>query len=452
MMTEQKRQMHLGAFLQDVGHHIGAWRHPDAPRNAGMNLEHFKLLARRAEDAKFDMIFLGDQMTFQYEEDEHIGRTTRTVNFEPLTLLSALAMLTRRIGLVATASTSYNEPFNVARKFASLDHISGGRAGWNIVTSWTLGEALNFNRDEVMDHGLRYQRAQEFVDVVQGLWDSWEDDALLNDKKTGLFFDPDKLHVLDHQGRFFKVRGPLNISRAIQGQPVLVQAGSSSDGQDLAARKAEVIFTAQRSLAEAQGFYRSVKEQMQAYGRQPHQLKIMPGVFPIVGESREHAGEKFEQLQELVDPEIGWPVLARHLGGFDLSGYPIDGPVPEFPLSQGNQSRQRLLADFARREKLTIRQLYWHVTGTRGHWAIFGTASDIADQLEERFTGGGADGFNIMAPWLPGGLLEFIHQVVPELRRRGLFRTEYSGSTLREHLGLSAPPNRYTQPAAGAAL
>lgn len=450
-MNAQKKQMHLGAFLQDAGHHIGAWRHPGAPLNGGMNLDHFKLLARRAEAAKFDMIFLGDQMTFQYEEDEHIGRTTRTVNYEPLTLLSALAMITDRIGLVATASTSYNEPFNVARKFASLDHISGGRSGWNVVTSWTQGEALNFNRDDVMEHGLRYQRAQEFVEVVQGLWDSWEDDALLNDKHTGLFFDHRKLHVLDHRGRFFKVRGPLNISRSVQGQPVLIQAGSSSDGQDLAARKAEVIFTAQRSLSQAREFYQNVKEKMQVYGRHPDSLKIMPGVFPIVGESSAHAREKFEQLQSLVDPEIGWPVLARHLGGFDLSGYPIDGPVPELPLTQGNQSRQRLLADFARRENLTIRQLYWHVTGTRGHWAIFGTASEIADQLEERFTGGGADGFNIMAPWLPGGLIEFMEDVVPELRRRGLFRTEYSGSTLREHLGLPFPPNRYAAQTAGAA-
>ncbi|NDL65220.1 LLM class flavin-dependent oxidoreductase [Acerihabitans arboris] len=450
-MKQQKKQLRLGAFLQDVGHHIGAWRHPDAPLNAGMNLEHFKLLARRAEAAKFDMIFLGDQMTFQYGEDEHIGRTTRTVNFEPLTLLSALAMITEKIGLVATASTSYNEPFNVARKFASLDHISGGRSGWNVVTSWTLGEALNFNRDEVMEHGLRYQRAQEFVEVVQGLWDSWEDDALLNDKSTGHFFDPRKLHVLDHQGRFFKVRGPLNISRSVQGQPVLVQAGSSSDGQDLAARSAEVIFTAQRSLTDAQAFYRGVKEKMAAYGRHPDRLKIMPGVFPIIGESEAHAREKFEQLQSWVDPEIGWPVLARHLGGIDLSSYPVDGPLPELPLTQGNQSRQGLLVDFARRENLTIRQLYWHVTGTRGHWAIFGTAAQIADQLEERFTGGGADGFNIMAPWLPGGLLEFIDQVVPELRRRGLFRHEYAGATLRENLGLARPANRYADRAPGGA-
>jgi len=437
------KQMHLGAFLQDAGHHIAAWRHPDAPVGAGMNFDHFHYLARRAEAAKFDMIFLGDQMTFQYEEDESLGRTSRGANFDPLTLLSALAVSTRDIGLIATGSTSYNEPFNIARKYASLDHISKGRAGWNVVTSWTEGEARNFSRREVMEHGLRYRRAQEFVGVVKGLWDSWDNDALLDDRQQGLFFDPDRLHRLDHQGEFFQVRGPLTISRAPQGYPVIVQAGSSADGQTLAARHAEVIFTAQRNLAEAQTFYREVKSQLTDWGRSPDSLKIMPGIFPVVGESAAHAREKFEQLQELVSPEIGWAVLARHLGGFDLSEYSPDDPVPDLPLTQGNQSRQALLLAFARRENLTIRQLYWHVNGTRGHWAIFGTAEEIADTLETWFREGAADGFNIMAPWLPGGLDEFIDHVVPVLQQRGLFRKEYSGSTLREHLGLQVPESRY---------
>jgi len=437
------KQMHLGAFLQDAGHHIAAWRHPDAPVGAGMNFDHFHYLARRAEAAKFDMIFLGDQMTFQYEEDESLGRTSRGANFDPLTLLSALAVSTRDIGLIATGSTSYNEPFNIARKYASLDHISKGRAGWNVVTSWTEGEARNFSRREVMEHGLRYRRAQEFVGVVKGLWDSWDSDALLDDRQQGLFFDPDRLHRLDHQGEFFQVRGPLTISRAPQGYPVIVQAGSSADGQTLAARHAEVIFTAQRNLAEAQTFYREVKSQLTDWGRSPDSLKIMPGIFPVVGESAAHAREKFEQLQELVSPEIGWAVLARHLGGFDLSEYSPDDPVPDLPLTQGNQSRQALLLAFARRENLTIRQLYWHVNGTRGHWAIFGTAEEIADTLETWFREGAADGFNIMAPWLPGGLDEFIDHVVPVLQQRGLFRKEYSGSTLREHLGLQVPESRY---------
>ncbi|AHF79204.1 Xenobiotic compound monooxygenase A subunit (plasmid) [Sodalis praecaptivus] len=443
MRSTQPAQMHLGAFLQDAGHHIAAWRHPDAPAGAGMNFDHFRYLAQRAEAAKFDMIFLGDQMTFQYEEDETLGRTSRTVNFEPLTLLSALAGSTSRIGLIATASTSYNEPFNVARKYASLDHISHGRAGWNVVTSWTGGEARNFNRSEVMEHGLRYRRAQEFVEVVKGLWDSWDSDALLDDRQQGYFFDPARLHVLDHQGEFFQVRGPLTISRSPQGHPVMVQAGSSADGQTLAARHAEVIFTAQRHLAEAQSFYRTVKEQLVSAGRTPESLKIMPGVFPVVGESAAHAREKFEQLQALVNPEIGWAVLARHLGGVDLSRYSPDDPVPDLPLTQGNQSRQALLLAFARRENLTIRELYWHVTGTRGHWCVFGTASEIADVLESWFTQGAADGFNIMAPWLPGGLDEFIDEVVPVLQRRGLFRTDYQGTTLRDHLGLAPPRSRY---------
>lgn len=439
------KQMHLGAFLQDAGHHIAAWRHPDAPVGAGMNFDHFHYLAKRAEAAKFDMIFLGDQMTFQYEEDESIGRTSRGANFDPLILLSALAVSTRNIGLIATGSTSYNEPFNIARKYSSLDHISNGRAGWNVVTSWTEGEARNFNRNAVMEHGLRYQRAQEFVEVVKGLWDSWDDDALLDDRQQGLFFDPNRLHRLDHQGEFFQVRGPLTISRAPQGYPVIVQAGSSADGQTLAARHAEVIFTAQRNLVEAQKFYREVKSQLARWGRAPESLKIMPGIFPVIGESAAHAREKFEQLQQLVSPEIGWAVLARHLGGFDLSEYSPDDPVPDLPLTQGNQSRQALLLAFARRENLTIRQLYWHVNGTRGHWAVFGTAEEIADTLEHWFREGAADGFNIMAPWLPGGLDEFIDQVVPVLQQRGLFRTEYAGNTLREHLGLQVPESRYAR-------
>lgn len=440
MSTQSLTQMHLGAFLQDAGHHIAAWRHPDAPVGAGMNYEHFRHLAQCAEAAKFDMIFLGDQMTFQYEEDETLGRTSRTVNFEPLTLLSALAVTTEKIGLIATASTSYNEPYNVARKYASLDHLSHGRAGWNIVTSWTGGEARNFNRQDVMEHGLRYRRAQEFVEVVKGLWDTWDGNALLDDRENGRFFDPKQLHILDHQGEFFQVRGPLTISRAPQGYPVLVQAGSSPDGQALAAQHAEVIFTAQRNLTDAQHFYRSVKEQVQSVGRDPDSLKIMPGIFPVVGKNAADAREKFERLQQLVHPEIGWPVLARHLGGFDLSVYSPDDPVPELPLTQGNQSRQALLLKFAREENLTIRQLYWHVNGTRGHWAVFGSAQEIADTMAQWFTQGAADGFNIMAPWLPGGLHEFIDHVVPILQQRGLFRNEYAGDTLRDHLGLATPP------------
>lgn len=442
MSNAKPAQMHLGAFLQDAGHHIAAWRHPDAPVGAGMNFDHFHQLAQLAESAKFDMIFLGDQMTFQYEEDETLGRTSRTVNFEPLTLLSALAVTTQKIGLIATASTSYNEPYNVARKYASLDHLSHGRAGWNIVTSWTGGEARNFNRLEVMEHGLRYRRAQEFVDVVKGLWDSWDTDALLDDRHNGLFFHPKRLHILDHQGEFFQVRGPLTISRPPQGYPVLVQAGSSADGQSLAARHAEVIFTAQRNLADAQHFYRNVKEQLQSRGRDPDSLKIMPGIFPVVGKNATEARAKFERLQQLVHPDTGWPVLARHLGGFDLSGYSPDDLVPELPQTQGNQSRQSLLLKFAREENLTIRQLYWHVTGTRGHWAVFGSAEEIADTMEQWFKAGAADGFNIMAPWLPGGLQEFIEQVVPILQQRGLFRSEYSGNTLRDHLGLATPDMR----------
>lgn len=449
MTAATGRTLRLGAFIQDVGHHIAAWRHPDVDPAGGASFEHYRALAAIAERGKFDAFFLGDQMTFQYEEDERIGRTARVLHLEPLTLLGALSIATSRIGLVATASTSYNEPFHLARKFATLDHLSKGRIGWNIVTSWTRGEARNFSLDDVPDHGARYRRAVEFVEVVKGLWDSWEDDAFRFDQAAGQFFDPDRLHVLDHRGEHFKVRGPLNIARPPQGYPVLVQAGSSDDGQDLAARTAELVFTAQPDFDIARSFYSGLKARAAAYGRDPDHLKILPGLMPVIGRTEAEAHEKFERLQALIHPEIGWPVLTRHLGGADLSGYPLDGPVPEtLPETQGNQSRLKLLTDIARRDGLSVRDLYNRVTGTRGHWAIIGTKRQIVEEMAERFLGGAADGFNIMPPWFPGGLAEFVDEIVPELQRLKLFRTEYSGTTLRDHLGLPRPANRYSHEAA----
>ena len=439
-MAQRTDQLRLGAFLYPGGHHIAAWRHPDTQANAGIDFRHYVTLARAAEAAKFDLIFLADGVGTRGDDVAFLSRTAHSyqAQFEPITLLSALAAVTERIGLVGTASTSFNEPYHVARKFASLDHISGGRAGWNLVTSSSEYEALNFNRDHHFAHAERYQRAEEFADVVTGLWDSWDDDAFLYDKAGGQFYDPSRRHVLGHKGTHFSVRGPLNVARTPQGHPVVVQAGSSEPGKELAARSGEVVFTAQQTLADAVAFYADLKGRLARYGRAPDDLKIMPGVFPVVGRSESEAREKFEALQSLIDPVVGL-ALVSGLTGVNLSGYPLDGPIPELQATNGSKSRQALMLDLARREQLTIRQLYQRVAGARGHWQVIGTPEQIADALEERFLAHGADGYNVMAPILPGGLTDFIELVLPELRRRNLFRSEYAGTTLREHLGLRRP-------------
>lgn len=437
-----KRQIKLGAFLMTDGHHIAAWRHPRAPANANVRIDHYLRLARIAEAAKFDALFLADSVGVRNEDLASLSHTSRAVAFEPLTLLSALSVVTQNIGLIGTASTTFNEPYHIARKFASLDLLSGGRAGWNVVTSSSEAEAYNFNLDKHVAHADRYDRAREFVSVVKGLWNTWEDDAFLRDKLGGTYFDAEKFHLLDHRGKHFRVKGPLNVARSPQGHPVVVQAGASEDGRDLAGATAEAIFAAQRTLAEAQAFYADIKGRAENYGRNPDHVKIMPGVFPVVGASEAEAREKFEELQSGIEPVVGLQLLSQVLGGFDLSGYPVDGPLPELPETNGPRSRQKLLIDAARRDNLTIRQLYLEIAGARGHWQVVGTPKQIADQLEERFTKGAADGFNVMAPHLPGGLEDFIEFVVPELRRRGLFRIEYEGTTLRENLGLPFPQHQ----------
>ncbi|MCH4581596.1 LLM class flavin-dependent oxidoreductase [Achromobacter xylosoxidans] len=441
-MTRSTRQIKLGAFLMQTGHHIAAWRHPEAQADAPVNFRHYAELARRAEAAKFDAIFLADSVGVRNTDLASLSRTARSDHFEPLTLLSALAAVTEKIGLIATVSTTYNEPYHVARKFASLDHISGGRSGWNLVTSSGQGEAQNFNLDEHVEHARRYARAAEFHDVVLGLWDSWEDDAFLRDKHSGQYFDPAKLHPLRHRGEHFSVRGPLNVSRSPQGRPVVVQAGASPAGRDLAARTAEVIFVAHQTFDEARAFYRDIKGRAVEYGRDPDDIKIMPGIFPVIGRSQAEAEDKFARLQDLIHPVVGVQLLSNMIGGFDLSGYPVDGPLPDIPETNGGKSRQQLLIDLARRDNLTIRQLYLRIAGARGHQQVVGTPQSVADQLQQWFEEDGADGFNIMSPWLPGGLDDFIELALPELRRRGLFRTEYSGATLRQHLGLARPAHR----------
>lgn len=437
------RTLSLGAFLMATGHHVAAWRHPDVPADGGLDFRLYKRLAQVAEAAKFDAVFVADSVAAPTADIA--SRMARSDHFEPLTLLSALAAVTERIGVIGTVTTSYNEPYHVARKFASLDHISAGRAGWNLVTSDAAAEALNFNRQEHFGHAERYARAREFHEVVTGLWDSWEDDAFTRDKASGQYYDPAKLHVLNHEGEHFRVQGPLNVARSPQGRPVIVQAGSSETGRELAAQTAEVVFTAQTSLAAARDFYADLKGRMDTFGRSPDELKIMPGVFVVVGQSQAEAQGKFEEFQELVEPQVGVALLSRMLGNFDLSAYPLDGPLPELPLTDsGQRSRQLLLTDLAGRENLTLAQLGRRIAGGRGHYSLIGTPTQIADELQAWFEGGAADGFNVLVPHLPGGLEDVANFVVPELQRRGLFRRDYSGSTLRDHLGLKRPANRYT--------
>lgn len=439
MSSEQA--MKLAAFLYPTGYHVAAWRHPSVPADAGVNFAHFVGLAQLAQRGRFDFVFLADSLAMRGTDMPALSRTAirYVAQFEPLTLLSALAAVTDRIGLVASATTTYNEPYHIARKFASLDHISGGRAGWNLVTSQNEGEALNFGRDAHLGHDERYARAREFADVVKGLWDSWQDDAFLRDKRSGIFFDPAKLRVLNHRGRYFAVRGPLNVPRPPQGHPVLIQSGSSPAGRELAAATGDVVFAAHQTLEEAREFYADVKAKAEAHGRQPRDLKILVGVFPYVGRTRREAEEKRQRLQEAVDPIVGLSLLSGQLSNIDLSRYPLDGPLPEVPASNAGQGRRQLLVDLAKREGLSIRELYLRVAGGRGHLEVVGTPGDVADELEAWFRKRGADGFNIMAPYLPGGLEDFVDLVIPELQRRGLFRTEYAGQTLREHLGLPRP-------------
>jgi FMN-dependent oxidoreductase (nitrilotriacetate monooxygenase family) len=425
------RQMKLGLFFAPGGHHLAAWRHPNAYPH-GFDIKSYVTFAQTAERACFDMVFVADVYSLTPD-----GRHRDTLRFEPITLLSALAMVTSRIGLAATATTTYNEPYNVARQFASLDQISHGRAGWNIVTSSSNLEAYNFGYDAHPASENRYKIAHEFVDVVRGLWDSWDEGALPIDKASATFFDPNKLHVLNHVGKNFKVRGPLTIPRSPQGQPVLVQAGSSDDGKTLAASVAEVIFTIQRDLAGAQAFYKDIKARAIAHGRNPQHALVMPGVMPIIGRTRQEAQDRYEQLQALIHPEAGLNALSRTLG-VDMSGADIDGPLPEVDASK-LQSRATGIIETARKHQMTVREVYEKLVVSKGHRQLIGTAAEVADDLQEWFEQGGADGFNVMPAQMPDGLNEFAEFVIPELQRRGLFRTAYEGMTLRQHLGVPNP-------------
>ena len=435
--------MKLGLFVSGPGHHVAAWRDPNVEPDAGQSLKHYIEIAQLGERGRFDFLFNADSNSTFGPDDVNVWkRTIASLRLEPLTLMSALAAVTTHIGLVSTATTTYLEPFHVARLFASLDQLSGGRAGWNLVTSSAASEALNFSHAAHAPHADRYARAAEFVQVVTGLWDSWEDDAFVLDKAEGLFFDPAKLHMLNHKGEHFAVRGPLMMRRSLQGRPVVVQAGQSEAGRALAAATAEVIFTVQQELGAAQDFYADIKKRAAALGRKPEHILIMPGVLAVVGKTRREAEAKFEKLQALIHPELGVATLSDMVG-MDLSAYPLDGPLPEVPLSNTQQGRQRIVIDLARHEGLTIRQLYQRVSGARAHRILFGTAAEIADSLELWYRSGAADGFNIMSLTFPEGLCDFVDYVVPELQRRKLFRISYEGKTLRENLGLPRPPNAF---------
>ncbi|MBB3451779.1 alkanesulfonate monooxygenase [Rhizobium sp. BK313] len=447
-MTEQK-QLKLGAFMRPVSLHTGAWRYPGSYPDANFNFKHIKSFAQALEQAKFDAFFMADHLAVLNMPIEALKRSHTVTSFEPFTLLSALAAVTEKIGLVATASTTFDQPYHIARRFASLDHISGGRAGWNIVTTSNPDAALNFGLDEHMEHGERYHRAREFYDVVTGLWDSFADDAFLRDVESGIFFDPEKMHVLAHKGEELSVRGPLNIARTPQGWPVIVQAGQSDAGRQLAAETAEAVFAAPRNLADGKAIFADIKGRMKHIGRNPDHLKILPAAFIVVGDTIEEAKAKRAKLDSLVHYDSAIASLSIALG-HDVSAFDPDGPLPAIPETNASKSgRERVIA-LAEEEKLTVRQLAQRLGGYAG-LAFIGTPQTIADEMEQWLHEEGSDGFNVIFPFLPQGLQDVTTRVVPELQRRGIFRREYEGTTLRDHLGLPRPQNRFFTPVSKAA-
>lgn len=436
------RQLHLNAFLMSTGHHEASWRLPESNPVANTDIEHYRELARTAERGKFDSIFFADSPVLFSD----VGRRPAG-SLEPTVLLTAIAAATSRIGLIATASTTYNDPYNLARRFASVDHVSAGRAGWNVVTTAGPDAAKNFNLADQPAHAERYDRAAEFLEVAFKLWDSWQDDATLADKECGVWGDNDKVHPIEHVGRHFQVRGPLNLPRSPQGYPLIVQAGSSEDGKGLAARYAEAVFTAQQTLEDAQDFYADLKSRTAALGRDPDTIKILPGIVPVIGSTEAEAAALERELDELIKPEYARQQLAKTLR-VTPEDLPFDQPLPaDLPDEdeiQGAKSRYTLIVTLARRENLTVRQLIGRLGGGRGHRTFKGTPDQVADAIQSWFEAGAADGFNIMPPVLPSGLVTFTDQVVPILQARGLFRTEYTGTTLRDHYGLSRPAGRTT--------
>ena len=440
-MSASRRELHLNAFLMEAGHHEAAWRLPDSNPRADFDLSHWIGLAQLAEAAKFDSLFLADGPALTGS-----GEFRPPGQLEPFTLLTALSQHTSRIGLIATVSSTYNEPYNLARRLASVDHVSGGRAGWNIVTSAGADEAANFGLDDRPSHARRYERADEFLTIAKALWDSWESAAVLADKEAGRYADPQRLHRIDHKGRHFTVAGPLNVERPPQGYPLLVQAGSSEDGKTFAARHAEAIFTAHQTYERAAEFYRDIKTRAKTVGRDPDGVLVLPGIVPFIGSTEKEAAELARQVDELRVPEYGLSQLAWNFE-VDPSVFELDAPLPDFilarPKLEGAQSRSDLIIELAVREELTVRELLSRLGGGRGHFTFVGTPEQAAETIIAWFEGGAADGFNIMAPTLPSALETFIEHVLPIIREKGLFREEYLGSTLREHYGLPIPSNQF---------
>ncbi|CQR55606.1 LLM class flavin-dependent oxidoreductase [Paenibacillus riograndensis] len=443
-MSDVKRQLALGAMMFfPAGEHISSWRHPGSEAAALLDFDYYKRIVQTAERGRFDMFFYADEL-YVWDRFESGISHANSIRPEPFTLLSALAAVTTHIGLAATISTTYNDPYHIARKLASLDHLSGGRAAWNIVTSQTDEEARNFGKERHLQHELRYERAKEFVAVTQGLWDSWEEDACVFDKESGYFADKDKLHNLDFEGKHFKVKGPLNITRPPQGYPVLIQAGASEAGKEVAAATAEIVFAPGGTLAEGRALYADIKGRLAKYGRTADELKIFPALMPVIGITEEDAAEKLSVIENLTPDRLALDLLSHYIGT-DVSSYPLDEPLPFLPEEEGfNQSKTGLLKirSILEQENLTLLQLAKRVAVKRG---IAGTPEQIADHIEEWFKSKAADGFNIAFTHLPGALDDFVNLVVPILQQRGLLRTEYEGTTLRAHLGLNTPASRYAK-------
>lgn len=439
--------MSIGLIFQPMGNHPASWLCSDAPRGAEVNIDHYTNIARIAESGALDFMFFADVPAIRDGRMDAIKRWPLYASqFEPITLLGALAAGTSRIGLAATASTSYAEPYNVARQFASLDHISRGRVGWNVVTTSASAAAFNFGKDARDEHAKRYARANEFLRIVTGLWDSWEDDAFVRDHDRGIFFEPEKLHRLDFKGEHFSVRGPLNVPRTPQGHPVIIQAGGSEPGKEMAAETAEVVFTADSNIEAGKRFYRDLKGRMAKFGRSPDQLKILSGLNPIFARTRAEAEDRFGALQAAIHPDVGREILSNDLDGVDLSDVPLNSPIPESKLPadiEGGKSYLKYIKQWMADGPLTVRQLYEKYAPGRGGNFIVGSAVDVADMMEAWFKAQAADGFMIGLSYVPSDAQRFVDLVVPELRRRGLFRKDYTGRTLRDHLGLSRPASRH---------
>jgi FMN-dependent oxidoreductase (nitrilotriacetate monooxygenase family) len=440
----QDRKLRFGAFMRPASIHTAGWQYPGQYADANFNFAHQIDFVQTLERGFFDAMFMADHLALLNVPMEALRRSATVTSFDPLTLLPALAVVTKHLGLIATASTTYNEPYHVARKFSSLDHISNGRAGWNLVTSANPSEAPNFGKETHMEHDTRYRRGREFYDVVTGLWDSWADDAFIRDQEQGIYFDPDKLHTLDHRGEFFSVKGPLNVARPVQGWPLIVQAGASEAGRQLAAETAEMVFGSMSVLPAAQQYYADIKNRMKKVGRSPNHLKVLPGCFVITGETLPEAEAKKARLDALVDPSSGMGSLSMQLG-CDASSFDLDKVLPEIPESNASHSGRQKLIELSEEQGMTVRQLAQLIGGSFGVLEMIGTPAMIADQMEEWLMSEACDGFNIMFPYLPAGMDEFVDMVIPELQRRGLYRTEYEGRTLRENLGIPKPENQFFQ-------